>query len=533
MAASLQAQPSPEASSPFNKVPLEIVLRIANDLSTTELCSLRLTCRSIERFLFTTFSREFFSKRQFMLTEDSLQALIDISRSRIGDCLKHVIIGLDHFKKRDNLHSQLQISQLLITRYTAGFEDQQTFLWSGQATIMLSEALRTLQPTVLAMRDYASDARRHRDGPDATWASYGATTVRKETGFRLLGGSAFDDNISAYANQTFSILLAAVASSGVSPTRIEVLQHRGGGLSPIAFNIPNYLKPSLLPALSKLETVFLPLNLVGSNARWAPPASSRYITIDQQSAQQCPDYLLRIFLAYLPNLKHLRLNFRRRDKSLEFMSWLATPASGGPGSLQASAAVAVSQIPPPPPSLAFPHLERLEFGIVAVAPDVLLSVIKKFAPTLRGLELWKVALLTGSAQTHQPQHQINVWKSFLDRLRHVPGLKLQHMMIGQPSQQDSIGSTVNVHFQSLSSGPGASQVMQKRAYLGNEWDEWIQDIHADVTIEWPKDNQRDAEPNNSGITIDPVMGDTDEESGSSQVDEENDDEENDEEMFGF
>lgn len=87
------APTNPQSASPFNKVPLEVLLRISSHLTTPELGALRLTCRSIEQSMFNTFMREFFTKRQFMLTEDSLQALIDISKSRLSDCLSHVIVG--------------------------------------------------------------------------------------------------------------------------------------------------------------------------------------------------------------------------------------------------------------------------------------------------------------------------------------------------------------------------------------------------------------------------------------------------------
>jgi F-box associated protein len=83
--------------SPFNKLPLELLLRTTNHLSTTDICSFRLTCRAIEISLFNSFAREFFTKKQFMLTYSSLQVLVEISKSRMGDCLQHVIIGLDHF----------------------------------------------------------------------------------------------------------------------------------------------------------------------------------------------------------------------------------------------------------------------------------------------------------------------------------------------------------------------------------------------------------------------------------------------------
>ncbi len=49
-------------------------------LSTPELGNVRLTCKALERSLFNFFSHEFFRKKQFMMFEDSLSALIEISK---------------------------------------------------------------------------------------------------------------------------------------------------------------------------------------------------------------------------------------------------------------------------------------------------------------------------------------------------------------------------------------------------------------------------------------------------------------------
>ena len=61
-------------------LPAEVLLRIARNLTTSELGKMRLTCKAIEKPLFLSFAHEFFRKKQFMFFEDSLQALVDISR---------------------------------------------------------------------------------------------------------------------------------------------------------------------------------------------------------------------------------------------------------------------------------------------------------------------------------------------------------------------------------------------------------------------------------------------------------------------
>ncbi|KAM0283770.1 hypothetical protein ACHAQH_002360 [Verticillium albo-atrum] len=475
----------PSSETAFSKVPLEVFLRITDHLSTSEHGSLRLTCRSIERSLFTTFSKEFFSKKQFMLTEGSLQALLDMSKSRIGDCLKHIIIGLDYYKKGVRVETHVKN-----TLYTAGFDDQQTLLWTGHALVMLADAFRNLQPTVVAMRDYASEARQIRDGSRTRWASYGATTVWNETGVSLLGAVASDGEVSAYASQVFSIIMAALASSNHSPKTIEVLRHHGGSLRPTAFNIPKYLEPSLLPVLSRIETIFLPINIVGTQNLWGHTSPARFVSIDGSSDTmiECPDYLLRIFLSHLSSLKHLRLNFRRSDTPTDLIKWLASPtpqaAAGGDAPPNPTSVTHAAKIPSPPPGVSFPHLENLELGILNIDQTTLLSVVRKFAPTLKGVELWKVTLQSNISDTDGVPDRHNAWQQFLGKMRQIRDLKLKHMMVGQPTQGDN-SARYDVFFKSLLSKK-TTGVLQKRAYLGNEWDEWMQDLSADVVVQWPE-----------------------------------------------
>ncbi|KAF3347147.1 hypothetical protein BJF96_g6774 [Verticillium dahliae] len=505
--ASQPPQLSASGATSFGKVPLEVFLRITDHLTTVEHGNLRLTCRSIERSLFTTFSREFFSKKQFMLTEHSLQALIDMSTSRIGDCLKHIIIGLDYYKEGPPVHSQAKA-----TLYTAGCDDQRTFLWTGQAVLMLTEAFRNLQPTVVGMRDYASDARQFRDGSRAKWASYGATTVWKETGVSLLGGSGYDDEVvSVYASQVFSIILAALAGSGATPTTIEVLRHHHGRLRATAFNIPKYLKPSLLPVLSRIETMFLPLDVVRKRHDWDTSTPARYASADgsEPDMEICPDYLFRVFLSHLPNLKHLRLNFHRNDTPTDLLKWLADPSPDKSDTSQLPATPNAPNILRLPRAVDFPCLESIDFGILTIDQESLLNVIRKFAPTLKGVELWKVTLVRNSAEASDVPSRRNLWRQFFGRMRHIDGLKLKHMMVGQPLQRLQQRSAVyNVTFKSLSRG-GTTNAIQKRAYQGNEWDEWIQDMAADVVVE-----------GRSGVGLDDTLDDSS--SDDPAVDDEDD-----------
>lgn len=75
-------------------LPLELLVYISSFVSTSDLAALRLTCKQTEKSLYEWFSEEFFVKKQFMLTQPSLQVLLDISRHvSLSKKLKHLIIA--------------------------------------------------------------------------------------------------------------------------------------------------------------------------------------------------------------------------------------------------------------------------------------------------------------------------------------------------------------------------------------------------------------------------------------------------------
>lgn len=61
------------------RFPQELIVRIASNLDTVDLGKSRLVCKYFETNLFESFAREFFSKRQFMVEQVSLEALVGIA----------------------------------------------------------------------------------------------------------------------------------------------------------------------------------------------------------------------------------------------------------------------------------------------------------------------------------------------------------------------------------------------------------------------------------------------------------------------
>jgi hypothetical protein len=137
-------------------MPLELLVHlIATYLPTKDLGALRLTSKHFETALFDTFAKEFFDKKQFMLTTPSLDALVKISKhAALSKVVKHVIIGLENYEQSPPISHYRDPDQTKHEKYCNGLADQLNLLGSGRACIMLAEAFRNLPHlTTLGIRD--------------------------------------------------------------------------------------------------------------------------------------------------------------------------------------------------------------------------------------------------------------------------------------------------------------------------------------------------------------------------------------------
>lgn len=462
-------------TTPFSKVPIEVLLRISSSLTTPELGNLRLTCKSIEQSLFNTFMREFFTKRQFMLTEQSLQALVDISNSRLSDCLDHVVIGLDFFDYRR--FSPMEVAQE--NAYRQAYADHRTLVSSGQDVVMLTEAFRNLKNLqTVGIRDYHSREREHRDGYGATWASYGATTIRKETGVDLLAKTNTQE-AQEYANKVMITLFTALGNARARPKTFEMLRRQMCIPNDNAFNLfTNYLKPKVVPVLEGLQTFILVANVgSGPNRGIAVPIPGQPTQKDHNRY----DCLLCHFLTHLTNVKHLRINFFNARGGVEkLLNWLSSPSPSP--SLPSSATLtppATSPMLALPPSPSFACLEELNFGFCDVETKALLDVVRKFAAKLKRLELYRVTLI--NRQPHNPndtgddlraRYKFNVWAKMLKSLREVPGLDLEHIKIALPNQI-SAGMHARVSFYGKGSNEKEDPTQE---YTGIDWKHYVGEL---------------------------------------------------------
>lgn len=408
----------------LTSLPVELLISIASYLSTAELLSFRLTSRAIEVALFNDFAAYYFAKKQFMLTYESLQCLVEISlHPKLSTVLQHVILSIEKYHPRippvDLQGNDLSTSASQSDKYFQGFYDQTALLNSGHSRDLLAQAFRNLRNLkTIGLRDY-NNGRRWRDGEGAEWRAYGASTVLRETGVSLLpltkyhhvvayGGGA---SAAEFSTRVFTELLHALGSSGARPEAVEILLRTGSdGLPDPAFHIPRFLEPTMAPVLSSLTTLLLTLNLRGTS--WPSPG----VSIRMRA--------IRNFLSLTSNLTHLRFNFQRAGDSEEhqFLDWLADSD----------------------PAAILPKLEKLDFGMMVAGKLVAREVVKRFGGTLRALSFWKVTLTNPDLHgMHMPLDEktrnLNLWADFLAKLpSYAPGLERisvgclrQHVYLGQ------------------------------------------------------------------------------------------------------
>ncbi|KDN67809.1 putative F-box domain-containing protein [Colletotrichum sublineola] len=481
----MAALANPQSDSPFNKVPLEVLLRISTLLNTTELGALRLTCRSIEQSLFNTFMKEFFTKRQFMITEFSLQALVDISNSRLSDCLDHVIIGLNCFTRQHFPPGK----EACETRYREAQADHFALVNSGHHVVMLTEAFRNLKNLkTVGIRDYNSKARGLRDGFTATWASYGATTLEKETEVNLFRVPV--DEIQAYTNKVFISVFTALGNAGARPKAFELFRKGQGVPSDEAFNLfTKYLEPKVTPVLQGLETFMCVVNVANGPFRTTAPVTDA----DDNT----------VFSR--PSEAELQPPGNNSDAVDHFINWLGTPTpkplstslvSNGSQLPPPSLLADESRLPPPPPPVAFPHVEELNLGLVDVEPRRLIQLIRKLSPTLKKLELWKLTLWNKAAETRverRDHYKVNLWAKMLKALSDIPSLNLDHIMIGSPAQRTFMTNT-KVWFHN-----GPDDKVDKKEYTGIDWKHFVEELAGQVKAELPVESDEDMDEYDSEL----------------------------------
>ncbi|KAF1844249.1 uncharacterized protein K460DRAFT_369117 [Cucurbitaria berberidis CBS 394.84] len=462
-------------------IPLELLISISSFVPTSDLASLRLTCKQIEKSLYEWFSGEFFTKKQFMLTPTSLQALIDISKHvSFSKKLTHIIIATDVY---DEIPLRFRDSHAAMC-YIKGYEDQKVLLSTGIDREMLTEAFQNLvNLDTVGMRDFNAPSR-VRDGDHASWSSWGATTVHKNTGISLRSSS--DPN---YLSHVFSTIIHALGKANRTPSHFEVLL-RQNGLPGTAFFLPDFLQSTAEPVLHNVKTLLLNVDLTFRYLH----THSNGVSVDAHAGRA-----MRRFLGYTPNLTHLRLNFQKHlvANNEAFMEWLGEP----PPALRSQP---VSFFEPAP--IALPFLRHLDFGQLNVRPDILVAIVTKFAPTLEDMNLWRMGL-----QSRAPPpfgHKPNLWSDFFAKLSSIPQLELKHFKAGM-LQQDYMFVNFKVQDEE-------ARLLKTKEHTGKQMEKFLKELAKHVTVAWPAPVLQDDDD------------DSDEDEEMASFDDEDEDDEDDE-----
>ncbi|KAF9695718.1 hypothetical protein EKO04_006329 [Ascochyta lentis] len=476
-------------------LPLELLVYISSFVSTPDLAALRLTCKQTEKSLYEWFSEEFFVKKQFMLTQPSLQALLDISRHvSLSKKLKHLIIATNVY---DDIPIRFRDGDAC-SSYMQGYADQQALLNNGIDREMLTEAFKGLSNLeTVDVRDFC--AKRERDG--TYWNSWGATTVYKDTGVRLRESYRGTGSQSRFVSHVFSNLLYALGVAGQTPPRFEVLlRQQPAGLPDGAFHLSNFMFPAVQPVLGNLQALFLTLNVSDMSTH------THHTHSGGQPIGMMAGRSLRHFLSYTPKLKHLRLNFLKFHvaDNVEFMKWLAVVPTSAP---EPPNPTNITMREPSPVSL--PDLEALELGQLDVNKDTLLMVLSKFAPKLQRLSLWRMTINTGPRGPYSLMP--NIWSQFFKGVAAVSELDLNYLKVGALSQ-----SHHSAKFKTEIGGK--EQTETSREYSGKQMGKFIESLAQDIVVEWPLEVDTSSDGSNS---------DDDEEMDDEEEDEVEEDEEED------
>jgi hypothetical protein len=265
---------------------------------------------------------------------------------------------------------------------------------------MLTEAFTSLENLdTVDVRDF--NASRQRDGTD--WKSWGVTTLYDLTGHHPSLYDIYSMNEAFLAN-LFSALFCSLGLAGRILPRFQVLFRKGIALPDAGFFLPGFVYPAIQPVLRELKVLHLTVSL---SAKQRAPECSRH---------------LRQFLICTQGLTELRLNFRTPDNAAneDLLFWLGkSPTS--PIQLPQSTQIVHDIVPP----AALSQLKTLELGFARTSPEPLLSAIKKFAPTLEKLSLWRISFPTYDRPGDYAQ-----WTQFFRDVSLIPMPALSHLKLG-------------------------------------------------------------------------------------------------------
>ncbi|KAI5196051.1 hypothetical protein E4T42_07093 [Aureobasidium subglaciale] len=393
---------------PLVDLPPELLLRISAYLTTIELGNFRLISKHVENTIFDSFAREFFTKKQFMLEQVSLQALVDISNHpTLAPRLAEVVISTHVFPSDHELATPCGKAM-----YEAGYASHDVLLATGQALNMLSDAFSKLPNLrTIGLRDYNGRGR-FRDGDLATWKSWAWSFGWEDMSAYSPAGQFLRPLVLISPEAILPLVFYALGQAKVSPESVHIFLRKHARLTPRSFDILNgYLGEKVRPVLGEIKELMLAIG---------PDTPQSYFRSDPSNGHgPATDAPLTRLLERTPKLETLRLNFDPRQSfAARFLDWLGDPVSG-----QAHPSTSLVTQP-----VLLPRLSALELGMLSISADVLLKVLTKF--DLQSFSLWKVTL-DDVSESGEEDH----WQPLLyDLAAALPqSTRLKSVLIGFPS----------------------------------------------------------------------------------------------------
>ncbi|KAK4114720.1 hypothetical protein N656DRAFT_776899 [Canariomyces notabilis] len=398
---------NPQFGSRLPRMPSEVLIHIASFLLPSELGNVRLACKTLEHKLFNFFSHTFFHTKKCMVTTDSLQTLLAISKHpALSPCLRRVLISTE----RPFINTGYDLEEK--HRMHLGVADHYSWMTTG------------------ALRDVLAEAFGNLSNLDAvSIGHFDCRVAGAPSGQSMNVFQNWQDKNPGYIDQLLSIVIAALATAQARPQSIEAAiswsSRRRCGLTDHAFSIAPPLEASVTPLLSGLRSLHFVLRGVRGG----------YYD------------MVRKFLSLTRNLTWLRLGITADispaslpgfdiDKDIEeFLSWLALEETERP----------TNHFDTPPTALR--HLERLDLGPLFCRSQTLLRLAAKYGPTLRWLSLGTVCL----PKPDPFDRKVNPWSTFLLKLTEAPGLHLRMLELDH-LQVVSSGSVAYVLFPNPNTG---------------------------------------------------------------------------------
>ena len=258
------------------QLPVELVEIIASFLPPEDLFNLRLTCCELSTKTFHYFTQEHFTIKQFFPSLYGLKALLAISKSRLRESLRTVVLGPHDFSSASLLELARDEKKQIQQGYLRYNNENQYMRQTGLDAIILQEAFANLPNcSTLEIRDYS------RIKPGTDWfhplsgydfhplSSYGQSQFSEVAAI-----SNFREDTTTYA-RIFTIALHAAATAKL-PLESAIINYKARiNQSPPSLPSPRWFDPSDC-SLKKLLRLHLCITCFAHiwEPRWADTVDS-------------------------------------------------------------------------------------------------------------------------------------------------------------------------------------------------------------------------------------------------------------------